>query len=194
MSMKPVRERAEELLALGHPKQETFDRLVLEFPAAKPKRVAKILRYKATEQDQQRFRDLHIALLSLVLLNAVLRLLPKVLDQDVDWSESYRFVSLVPIASLLVGYSLYRWQGQVFLWVGWANVLAVFGLVRALSELTKGSPPDWALAVEVSSVLIGAMALYLANKVFQKYEVQPDPSGNGTKRYLFREEQRGFIS
>lgn len=188
MGKRRIRNRASELLGDGYAKQQAFDILSSEFLDAKPKRVADVLRYMPTRMDQDRFRTWHAALLLLVLLNTLLRLVPKLLDQPVDWAGSYRFVTLVPIATLLVGYSLYRWQGQVFLWVGWANVLAVLGLVNALSALAKDGVPGWALAVEVSSILIGALALYLAYKVFPKYVVEKDPAGKMPARILFSED------
>ncbi len=186
MGKRRIRKRASELLDQGFAKQQAYDILSSEYPDAKPKRVADVLRYMPTQVDRERFRTWHGALLLLVLLNTLLRLVPKLLDQPVDWAGSYRFVTLVPIATLLVGYSLYRWQGQVFMWVGWANVLAVFALLKAFSALAKDGVPGWALAVEVSSLLIGAVALYLAYKVFPKYVVEKHLVG-GQDRLVFQE-------
>lgn len=193
MGKRRIRNRASELLGDGYAKQQAYDILSSEFPDTKPKRVADVLRYMPTEMDRERFRAWHVALLLLVLLNTLLRSVPKLLDQPVDWAGSYRFVTLVPIATLLVGYSLYRWQGQVFMWGGWANVLAVFALMNALNHLVKDGVPSWALAVEVSSILIGALALYLAYKVFPKYVVELDPAAKGSKRFLFHEDQAQYL-
>jgi hypothetical protein len=42
-----------------------------------------------------------------------------------------------------------------------------------------------ALLMKVLSIAIGAIALYLARKVFQKPQVVKDPFGQAPPRYLF---------
>jgi hypothetical protein len=95
------------------------------------------------------------------------------------------YLSLVPIATLLLGYSLFVWQGEVFEWVGWGNVLGAFGLLGSLKDLDMQDADLGALLMKVLSIAIGAIALYLARKVFQKPEVVKDPFGQAPPRYVF---------
>jgi hypothetical protein len=55
----------------------------------------------------------HVALLITIVLSAVLRIVYPLLDPDYDWANGFKYVSLVPVATVLVGWSIYRWQGQV---------------------------------------------------------------------------------
>lgn len=174
---------------MGYPKQQVFDLLVLDLPKKKPKHLAEVVRYLPTEWDRERNGSLHRGLLFLVLLHAVLRLAPALLDDDVNWAGSYRFVTLVPFATFLFAYSLYRWQGQVFMWVGWVNVLGVFGLLNAVNVLVQDGAPAWPLAVQISSILIGAIALFLAYRVFPKFVMEKDPLG-GSESVIFQEDRQ----
>ncbi|HRD51325.1 MAG TPA: hypothetical protein PKY96_01625 [Flavobacteriales bacterium] len=94
------------------------------------------------------------------------------------------YLSLVPIASLLVGWSLYRWQGEVFEWVGWGNLAGGWGLMSGLSALVKGHGEPKALAADVLSAAIGALTLHLEHRVFAKPKVVKDPLG-GPDRFVF---------
>ncbi|MBK6543347.1 MAG: hypothetical protein IPG10_19100 [Flavobacteriales bacterium] len=78
-------------------------------------------------------------------------------------------------------------RGQVFEWVGWGNVVGVFGLMKELNLLAKDGVDLWDLSGRLLSVCIGGVALYLAYRVFTKPKVEKDPLG-GPDRVVFREE------
>ncbi|MBK6755488.1 MAG: hypothetical protein IPG69_18335 [Flavobacteriales bacterium] len=187
MSVKAIKAKAEELLSFGIPKQQAFDNLMLQFPEAKPKKVAEVLRYMPSLLARERYRSLHLALLGLIAASAALRLARPLLTGSVGLDQATAYLSLVPIATLLLGYSLYRWQGQVFEWVGWGNVVGVFGLMKELNLLAKDGVDLWDLSGRLLSVCIGGVALYLAYRVFTKPKVEKDPLG-GPDRVVFREE------
>lgn len=185
---KAVRSKAVELLGFGMPKQAVFDTLVLEHPEAKPKRIAEMLRYMPTLHARERYRNQHLALLCIIGASALLRVLPRLLNQEVRMDQATAYLSLIPIATLLVGWSIYRWQGQVFEWVGWGNVLSATGLMGALGRLAKGEAEIGSVTMNVLSVCIGVLTLYLAHRVFKKPQVEKDPLGNGPPRYFFHDE------
>jgi len=95
------------------------------------------------------------------------------------------YLSLVPIATLLLGYSLFVWQGQVFEWVGWGNVVGASGLQSELREVGMQEADLGALVIKLFSIAMGALSLYLARKVFAKPEELKDPLGQAPPRYLF---------
>jgi hypothetical protein len=185
MSNKKMRTKAEELLDFGMTKQQVYDFLLLEFPEAKPKKVAEVLRYRPTLWAKERFRELHSVLLGLIALSALLRMLPAVMQDTIRWDMPTAYLSLVPIATLLLGYSLFVWQGEVFEWVGWGNVMGALGLLSSLKGLNMQDADLGALLMKVLSIAIGAIALYLARKVFAKPEVVKDPLGQAKLRYVF---------
>lgn len=182
-----IKRKAEELLGFGMPKQAVFDTLVMEHPEVKPKRIAEALRYLPTAWAKERYRTPHLALLGLIALSAVLRIAGPIWHGTIRWDMPTAYLSLVPIASLLVGWSLYRWQGEVFEWVGWGNLAGGWGLMSGLSALVKGHGEPKAFAADVLSAAIGALTLYLAHRVFAKPKVEKDPLG-GPDRVVFPEE------
>lgn len=187
MSNKAIRTKAEELLSFGIPKQQVFDNLLLQFPEAKPKKVAEVVRYMPSLLGRERYRTLHLALLGLIAASALLRLARPLLNGSIGPDQATAYLSLVPIATLLMGYSLYRWQGQVFEWVGWGNAVGAFGLLNDLSQFVKDGGDPWTLSGRLLSVSIGAVALYLAYRVFTKPKMEKDPM-TGVERAVFREE------
>ncbi len=181
---KAIRDKSQELLGFGMPKQAVFDTIVIEHPEAKPKKVADMLRYMPTQWSKERYRGMHLALLALIAASAALRILGPLMKDAIRWNMPTAYLSLVPIASLLVGWSIFRWQGQVFAWVGWGNVFGATGLISALGALAKGQGDPGAIVANAFTTSIGAMALFLAHKVFAKPRVEKDPSG-GRERYVF---------
>jgi predicted outer membrane lipoprotein len=185
MSTKAIQRKADELLSFGMTKQQVFDNLLLELPEAKPKKVADLVRYRPTLWSRERYRSMHLAVLTLIAASAVLRVLGPVLKHSIRMDMPTTYLTLVPIASLLLGYSLYRWQGQVFEWVGWANLAGAFGLLNAIRQLDMEAMDLGVLSVKVMSVAIGALSLYLARKVFSKPQEVLDPLGQVPSHYLF---------
>jgi hypothetical protein len=181
---RAVREKAKELLGYGLPKQTVFDTILIEHPEAKPKKVAEILRYMPTQWAKERYRGMHMALLGLIAASALLRVLGHLLRDGIRWDMPTAYLSLVPIASLLVGWSILRWQGQVFEWVGWGNVFAATGLISALGALAKGQGDPKAIVAHALTAAIGGLALYLARKVFAEPKREKDPS-HGSERFAF---------
>lgn len=187
MAGSDVKRKARELLDYGIPKQQVFDILSAEFPAAKPKQVAEELRFMPELAARERYGGLHRALLAAVVLYAGLRVARPLLAPDFDWNSTYRLIGLVPIATLLLGYSLYRWQGRVFQWVGWLNALGAMGMLKEWGAWLGGKGEPWSVAISTASVAIGALSLYLAHRVFAKPRKVEDPARPGTPRYLFPE-------
>jgi hypothetical protein len=187
MSNKAIRTKAEELLSFGIPKQQVFDNLLLQFPEARPKKVAEVVRYLPALQARERYRSVHVALLITIVLSAVLRIVYPLLDPDYDWANGFKYVSLVPVATVLVGWSIYRWQGQVLTWVGWGNLATAGSLVKQLAKFAGGEADLWNVAVAAMPVLIGVLALMLVYGAFPGYKVEKHPMG-GPDRVVFREE------
>ncbi len=185
---KALRKKATELLGFGMPKQAVFDTLVLEHPEAKPKKIAELLRYMPTQWAREKFRNAHWALLGIIALSAALRVLRSLLEKDIQFDQATAYLSLVPIATLLVGWSLFRWQGQVFEWVGWGNLLSATTLLNALSAAARGEGDAWTIALTALSVCIGALSIYLARNAFAKPKEEKDPLG-GPVRYMFPVEE-----
>lgn len=187
MSNKAIKAKAEELLSFGIPKQQVFDNLLLQFPEARPKKVAEVVRYLPSLLARERYRTFHHTLLGLIAASALLRLARPLMQGAINMDQATAYLSLVPIATLLMGYSLYRWQGEVFGWVGWGNALGAFGLLNDLSHFVKDGGDLWTLSGRILSVSIGAVALSLAHRVFAKPKTEKDPLG-GVERVVFREE------
>ena len=187
MGTKAIKRKAEEHLGYGLPKQQTYDLLMTEFPEAKPKKVAEVLRYMPSLQARERYRTLHLSLLGLIAASAALRLARPLMYGTIGMDQATAYLSLVPIATLLLGYSMYRWQGQVFEWVGWGNLVGVFGLMRDVNHFVKDGGEIWTISGRFLSVAIGAVALFLAHRVFTKPKVEKDPM-TGVERMVFKEE------
>lgn len=191
MSSKAIKRKAEEHLGYGLSKQQVFDLLMAEHPEAKPKKVAGMLRYMPSLQARERYRNHHAALLGIIALSAALRVLPPVLLNGVRLDQPTAYLSLVPIATLLVGWTIYRWQGEVFEWVGWGNVFSATTLLSALGALAKGQGDPWDIVSSALSAGIGLLSLYLARQVFKKPREEKDPLG-GPKRYVFASDEMSW--
>jgi hypothetical protein len=187
MSNKAIRTKAEELLSFGVPKQQVFDNLLLQFPEAKPRKVAEVVRYMPSLQARERYGAIHRALLITIALSAVLRIVHPLLDPDYDWAKGFKYVSLVPVATVLVGWTIYRWQGQVLSWVGWGNLATSGSLVKQVTKFAGGEVDAWNVAFAAMPVLIGVLALVLVYGAFPRFKVDKDPMG-GPDRILFRED------
>lgn len=177
MGMKAIRKKAEELLGYGLPKQQAYDLLMTEFPEAKPKKVAELLRFMPSQQARERFGNVHRALLLTIALHAVLRIIHPLLDADYDWASGFKYVSLVPIATVLVGWSIYRWQGQVLMWIGWANLASIGTFVRHSAKFASGNADPWFVAFAALPVLIGVLSLVLVYFALPGYKLEKDPLG-----------------
>jgi len=184
---KAIRAKAKELLGFGMSKQAVFETLVMEHPEARPKRIAELLRYRPSQQARERYRTVHMALMAAIAASAAVRVLRPVLQDAIRMDQATAYLSLVPIASLLVGWSIYRWQGQVIEWVGWGNLLGASGLLGALKAVAKGQGDPWLIAGSALTALIGVLALVLSQRVFAKPKEERDPLG-GPSRFVFPDE------
>ena len=83
---KAIRDKSQELLGFGMPKQAVFDTIVIEHPEAKPKKVADMLRYMPTQWSKERYRGMHLALLALIAASAALRILGPLMKDAIRWN------------------------------------------------------------------------------------------------------------
>ncbi|MEZ4756881.1 MAG: hypothetical protein R2817_08650 [Flavobacteriales bacterium] len=190
MSLRPVRERASELLSFGMSKQQVYDHLRVEFPGTKAGKVAELLRYMPSLEARERYGGVHRWLLITIALSAVLRIVHPLLDPGYDWASGAKYVSLVPIATLLVGWTIYRWQGQVLVWVGWGNLAGIGSLVKQVPAFVRGDADPCSLAFAALPVAIGVLALVLVYGAFSAYERRKDPQG-GPDIFTFPDERVG---
>lgn len=192
MARKNLKREADELLGYGYTHQQAFDQLVIEFPDKKPKKVAELLSNRPSLEARQRYRTLHLLLLAIIALNAVLKVMHTWDPVEIERGFSYRWINLVPIATVLVGYTLYVWQGEVFRWIGWVNAVAGLGLLRHLSRLSSGHFDPWDATFDSLSFSIGLICLFLQYRAFPKYKEHKDPLG-GLPTFVFQQEQVGGV-
>jgi hypothetical protein len=177
MSRSAQKRTAKELFDLGFAHQQVFDQVMMEHPDAKPKRVAEMVRQMPTVFAKERFAQLHQLLLGVILLSSALRLVQAQFVGWGHWTHGLRLFTLVPIATVLVGYAIYRWNGEVLKWVGIGNLLGGLGFIRHLDDLFTGDIDPWRVTFEVLSLAIGALAFYLYKEAFPKYRVENDHTG-----------------
>jgi hypothetical protein len=188
MSNKAIKRKAAEHLGNGLPKQYAYDLLLAEYPEAKPKKVAEVLRYMPSQQAQERYRTVHLLLLGIIIAVAVLRVAKPMMVPGFQWEASFKVLDLLPFATLFLAWSIWRWEGHVFEWVGWLNVIGAYDLVKMLSVFPHGRGEPWNTGMTALTVGIGVLALYLARRVFAKPKEEQDPLGQGPKRYVFPED------
>ncbi|HPF68196.1 MAG TPA: hypothetical protein PLC20_11015, partial [Flavobacteriales bacterium] len=109
MSSKALRRQADELLRQGWSRQQAFDMLQADDPRVKPKRLAETLRNLPTLLDRERYQSTLNLLLSVMVLYAVLSVVHEFQGREFRWMGNKRFLMLVPVATILLGWSVYRW-------------------------------------------------------------------------------------
>lgn len=191
MEGKNLRATADELLALGFTHQQAFEQLKLEFPGKKPKKLARLLQERPSWAARQRYRGLHLLLMVCIVLNGVLKTAHSWDPEQLLQGFSYRTIPLVPIATLLIGYGLLRWQGSLFRWLGWVNIASGFGLLGHLQHAFTTRWEPWGAAFDLLSLAIGLIILYLDKRAFTRYTVEKDPMG-GPDSYHFRSDTEGW--
>jgi hypothetical protein len=184
---KDIRSKAQELLSFGIPKQAVFDTLRLEHPEVKPKKLAEAVRYLPTREARERYRTAQRLLLACIAASAVLRIARPMLAPDFEWTVNLRLLSLMPFATLMLAWSIYRWHGEAFGWVGWMNAAGGIELLRHLKHLAKDGVEPWSFANDALELAIGGLALYLSARVFAKYRRVKDPMG-GDDQLVFPED------
>ncbi len=192
MAKRKIKEQADELLGFGFAHQQVYEQLRLEHPELKPKKIVEVLANRPSAEARQRFAKLHLALLSLITLNAVVKVAQS-WDPDVlARGFSYGWIGLAPIATVLVGYGLYRWQGELFRWIGWVNLASGLSLIGQLRHLNDGRMDPWATTLSAIALAIGLITIYLSRKAFPQYEQMKDPLG-GPGTYQFQQEDMGTL-
>lgn len=192
MERRKLKREADELLGYGYTHQQVFDQLVLEFPDKKPKKLAELLSNRPSLDARQRYRMLHLTLLVIIALNGVLKVMHTWDPEAIERGFSYRWISLVPIATLLVGYGLYLWQGELFRWIGWVNVAGGLGLLAHLRKLPSGRFDVWDATFDVLALAIGLIILFLQYNAFPKYKEHKDPQ-RGPSTFVFPQEGLGHV-
>lgn len=192
MERRKLKREADELLGYGYTHQQVFDQLVLEFPAKKPKKIAELLSNRPSQDARQRYRTLHLALLLIIALNGVLKVMHTWDPAEIERGFSYRWINVVPIATVLVGYGLYLWQGELFRWIGWVNAASGLGLLGHLSRLPSGRFDAWGATFDALALAIGLIILYLQYNAFPKYKEHKDPQG-GPSTFVFQQEVVGRV-
>lgn len=186
MAWKQAEKEAEQLLGIGLGHQQVFEQVRLQHPDVKPKKIAEWLRQRPSNMAKDRYRTPHQVLLALVAISAALRIWSAFGHRTIDVEHAWRLIGLVPFATLFMAWALYRWNGQHFQWVGWMNILGVFGVMPVLTRLASEGLITLVEVSGIISVVIGVLALYLHSKAFPKYSFHKDPMG-GPGRYEFRE-------
>ena len=184
MARQDLKQDVQDLLDVGFSHQQAFDQLVLQHPEAKPGKIAELLRHRPSRVAKERYRTLHQVLLVLVAASAALRVWAAFSERGLDAQPAWRFIGLVPFATLFMAYALYRWDGRHFQWVGWMNILGAAGVLRILPHVvSRGSISTGELG-SIIAVAIGALALFLHSKAFPKYGFRKDPMG-GPGQHVF---------
>lgn len=95
--------------------------------------------------------------------------------------------TVIPVGTILMGYSLHRWRAPVMRWVGWGNLVSIIPLVSAmLPTMRHGAGIDAQIINSAMAVALGAIALLLYKRAFPSYRVERD-ARTGTAHYIFRE-------
>ena len=174
MSRKQQKRTAEELLGLGFTHQQVHDQLMREYPDAKPKRLAEMLRYMPSLWAKERLEKLHQLLLGLILLNGALHLWHRFEPTTFRWEHAHRFISVVPVATMLVWWGIKRWRGELFQWVGIGNLLGALGLVKQLKAFAQGEVDPWNMLFGLFALAIGILAYTIFKQAFPKYTMSHD--------------------
>jgi hypothetical protein len=185
MKKDRIRKLAEERIAMGYSRQHIQDELVMMHPEAKPKRIAEVLRYLAPEATRVHFRTYQQLLLAAVILTGALAFGQAVDSALAEELKPWRWFRVIPIATLILGYALYKWRGESLWWLAILNGSAALGSTSALNDLLNGEPDPWTLSHKAMNLLICILAGHLAYRAFPKYEVDKDPLGVAPPRYVF---------
>lgn len=187
MGMSAIKDQAEELLAQGMGHQQVFEMLVREHPEVKPKRLAEHLCQRPSWQARTELRGLHQLLLALVAISALVRVGNALAERAPQWGQAGMLTTVIPVGTILMGYSLHRWRAPVMRWVGWGNLVSIIPLVSAmLPTMRHGAGIDAQIINSAMAVALGAIALLLYKRAFPSYRVERD-ARTGTAHYIFRE-------
>lgn len=185
MGKKDIRRKVEERIGFGYTRQHVFDELVLEHPEEKRKKIAEVVRYVPSLVARERYKVYQQGLLAAIVAYAVLQLARPLLDGEFNEVGTFKFVRLLPFATIFMGIAVYRWRGEVLPWLTFMNAFSVFPLLNDLGELAKGSVDPWEFARHFLSLTIAALAWYLTSRMYPKYKEEKDPLGQMPPRIVF---------
>lgn len=185
MDKKRIRKQAEERMGFGYTRQHVFDEVMLEYPEAKPKKVADVVRYIPSQAGREHYRKYHQALLAAIAAFAVLQLARPLLDGDLSDAGTFKFIRILPFATIFLGIGVYRWRGEMLPWLAFMNAFSVFPLLNDISALVKDNVDPWELARHILSLVIAALAWYLSSHLYPKYQEEKDPLGRMPSRIVF---------
>lgn len=188
MNKDRIRKQARERIELGYSRQHVLDELVLEYPDARPKRIARLVRYIPSLAARYHYRTEQQMLLGAIALFAVLELVRPILDADFHADSAFQWFRVVPFATIFLGIAVYRYRGEVYQWLALINFGSAMGLLGLAEELVEGRVDPWELTRGLLSLAICALAWHLSVKLFPDFKLQKDPLGQLPPRIVFPEE------
>lgn len=186
MKSERIRKLAEERVGFGYSRQHVFDELRLQHPEVAPKKIAQVVRYVPSQAAREHFRWAHQALLAAIVVYGAIQVGRPLLEGRFEGAGVWQVFQLMPLATLFLGYAVFRWRGEVLPWLAFLNGLSVFGLFRDLSALVKGEAEPWGFALRVLSITIAALAIYLSLRLYPKYKEMQ--GANGQPMFIFEPE------
>lgn len=172
-----IRKLVEERISFGYSRQHVFDEMRLLHPEVHAKKIAQVVRYVPSEAAREHFKVPHHGLLAAVVVFGALQVLRPFVEGKFNDASAWQAFRFMPIATVFLGYAVYRWRGEVLTWLAILNGFSVFGLLRDLSALLQGEVEPWGFARRALSVTIAALAAYLAVRMYPKYKEERDASG-----------------
>lgn len=170
---KEIQRLVDEQMAHGYGRQHVFDLLVALHPGIPVKKLANAVRYTPPLDTRMHFLGAQRWLLAAIAAYALLAFAVPALRGEPILGA--RFFVYMPYATLFLARDVYRWHGGAFPWVAFANA---WSLLALWADLKDGIVEDtWKAAEHALSVLIGALAWYLAIKVYPRYIEEPTLPG-----------------
>lgn len=185
MTRKEVRRYAEERLSWGYSRQHVFDELRAQGTGMKDGRLAEVIRYIPSQAGRERYGTLNHVLLGLIAAYGLVQLLRPLLEGPWEQPSAYRMFTILPIATVFLGYAVYRFRGEAYTWLGLINFWSSLGILGDLKHFNNGDWDPWTLAKRALSLAIACLAWYLAVRLFPRAKKEKDPLGQGPSRYVF---------
>ena len=173
MKHAELQKLVDEQIAHGFGRQQVFDTLAALRPDIPVKKLAKAVRYTAPLHTRTHYQGTQRALLALIVLNAALAFAMR-------WAVTTHRPGIAGLvflsfATVLLAVAVHRWQGASIRWLALANL---WSAIPVLNELRTGEVHEpLMLASRMLSILIGAVAWYLAVKVYPRPTEEPSLPG-----------------
>lgn len=185
MDRKRIRKEAEERISYGFSRQHVYDELALQYPEVKPKKLAEVVRYIPSLAAREHYKQAQQALLYAVIATGVVSLLKPILSGEFNELALGKVIRFAPIATIFLGFSVYRWRGEVYQWLGFVNLMSSLGLLAGMSSIMSGEADPWSLINGGLALAICVLAFHLHRDLFPKYTEEKDPLGNMRPRIVF---------